>query len=95
MQGNARSEVHVRIPVPMALHKQLRLRAFAQDMSMKDAVLAAIEAWVAPGEQEVRAQARGARQVLDLFDRGNREKDLPGARKNVLALLEELEGWRP
>lgn len=64
--------VTINIRLPMALHRQLRLKALREDMMMKDAVVQAIEAWTISTKQQgpagpvvepIRAQA--ARDTLD------------------------------
>jgi hypothetical protein len=85
--------VTINILVPNALHKQLRHRALDEGVMMKDAVVAAIEAWVTPDAREAQVRARAIQQVLDLLDQGFRDRDLPGARKKVLALLHAEEPW--
>ena len=40
----------INVPVPIALHRRLRVKAINEGMSLKDAVTAAIEAWAGPGE---------------------------------------------
>jgi hypothetical protein len=54
--------VHIYLPTP--LHAQLRHRALDEDLTVKDAAVAAIEAWVTPGERE----AQVVRQVLAILD---------------------------
>jgi hypothetical protein len=42
-----RETVSINVPLPGALHRQLRIRAISDDMSVKDAVIAAITEYVA------------------------------------------------
>jgi hypothetical protein len=91
VQRTERTEVTIRVPLRTALHKRLRLKAFDQGLTLKAATIAAIEAWVAPEAREAQVRARAIQQVLDLLDEGFRDRDLPGARKKVLALLEPWE----
>lgn len=72
--------VMVHTPMPTALHRQLRLRAMGQDMAMKDATIAAVEAWVAPGERE----AQIVRQVLAILDQSLSK---PETKARIEALL--------
>jgi hypothetical protein len=85
--------VTINILVPSALHKQLRHQALDQGVMMKDAVVAAIEAWVTPGGREAQVRAQAIRQVLAILDEGFRDRDLPGARKRALALLDDTVPW--
>jgi hypothetical protein len=55
---------------------------------MKDAIIAATEAWV--GGLDRRAQAEGARKALDLLDLGAKDKRMGEARGEVVALIESL-----
>jgi hypothetical protein len=90
--------VTINIRVPMALHRQLRLQALRQDMMMKDAVVAAIEAWVAPAKRQGSAlpvdqmRAQGGQEVLAILDRALLER-LPWAqaRAKAQAYLDGLE----
>jgi len=85
--------VTINILLPMALHRQLRLRAMAQDMMMKDAVVEAIEAWLAPAKRhgpepdltQVRAEARALsmRELAALI--------IEGRGAEAQALLHEAE----
>jgi hypothetical protein len=38
--------VSVNIPLPAELHKQLRIKAAMEDLTIKDAVISAVEDWV-------------------------------------------------
>lgn len=46
----------INVLLPGALHRQLRQRALNEDLTVKDATIAAIEAWVAPAAKH-QAQA--------------------------------------
>ena len=46
-QSTSRTTVTVNIPLPVDLHRALRLKAVASDLTMKDAITAAVAAWVA------------------------------------------------
>jgi predicted HicB family RNase H-like nuclease len=39
-------EVSINVPLPAELHRQLRIRAATDGVSLKESVIAAIEAWV-------------------------------------------------
>lgn len=41
------STVLVNVPVPIDLHRRLRIAAITRGLTLKDATLAALEAWVA------------------------------------------------
>jgi hypothetical protein len=79
-QTTNRTEVDIRIPVPTVLHARLRHRAFDEGLPMKDAVIAAIEAWVVPARRQgsepdldqVRAEARalGMRELFTVAIEG-------------------------
>lgn len=43
----AAPEVTINVPLPADLHRQLRLKAVNRGTSMKDQVIAAIDAWTA------------------------------------------------
>ena len=40
-------EVSINVPLPADLHRKVRIKAVVDDMTIKDAVIAALEAWVA------------------------------------------------
>ena len=42
----ATDTVSVNIPLPAELHKQLRIKAAMDDLTIKDAVITAVEDWV-------------------------------------------------
>jgi hypothetical protein len=92
-----RTEVIVRVLVPVALHRRVHVRAAGEGLTIKAAVLAALEAWVAPAKRQGPAidldqvRLEGARHVLDLFDEGPRLK-IPReqVRVNVQAYIMSL-----
>jgi hypothetical protein len=42
------STIAVNIPIPAELHRRLKIKAITEDLSMREAITAAIEAWVTP-----------------------------------------------
>jgi predicted HicB family RNase H-like nuclease len=44
------TRVAVNVPLPIELHRRLKIKAVTEDMSLRDAVIAAIECYVAPAE---------------------------------------------
>ena len=45
--AEAKAEVGLNVPLPVELHRKLRLKAVANGVHLKDAVVAAVEAYVA------------------------------------------------
>ena len=40
-------EVTINVPLPAELHRQLRIRAATDGLTLKESVIAAVESWVA------------------------------------------------
>lgn len=68
MASTQRSEVEVRTSVPIALHKQLWHRSFDEGLTLRAAVVAAIEAWVTPAERDAQVRGQAIDQALAILD---------------------------
>lgn len=83
-KGTAGTTVPVRTSLSVDLHARLRTKAFGEHLTVRAALVEAVEAWVAPGRHRVPAGPSRA-QVLEAFDQATGPKD---ARARIAALWE-------
>jgi hypothetical protein len=50
-ESDVKKAISVQVPVPIDLHRRLRMKAFRNDLSLRAAVIVAIESWVEDEEE--------------------------------------------